>query len=88
MTVTVPASDTQGTILQSAVTQLQNLVNAATNPAVQTQLIIALDAAQQQLVSYLMANATRRAPQAGQIGVGAVSFLTASGILSNGTVNT
>lgn len=88
MTVTVQASDTQGTYLQALVTQLQNLVNANANPAVLAANTAALDQAQQNLVMYLMANNLRRAPQGGQIGVGAVNFLTASGILSNGTINT
>ena len=87
MAVTVPASDIYGTQLQAQITQLQALVSASANPAVQTQLVIQLDQAQQALVQYLIANATDRAPNTGNQNL-KPSYLTASGILANGTINT
>jgi hypothetical protein len=89
MTVTVQASDTNGTALQARVTALQTALNAAaaSNPAQVLSLTLALDAAQITLVSYLMGNNLDRTQNA-QFGIGAPNFLSASGILSAGTVNT
>lgn len=87
MAVSVPASDIYGTQLQAQVTALQALVTANANPAVQTQLVVQLDQAQQALVQYLMANALDRAPNTGNANL-KPSYLTASGVLSNGTINT
>lgn len=86
MSVTVPASDINGTALQTAVTAAQASYNAgvtAGSPFIY-QLAQALDTAQQALVMYLMANNKARTPL--QFGVGP-SFLSASGLLSAGTIN-
>ena len=89
MAVTVSASDIFGTALQTSVTEWQALVNAPTvNPAQAFANLQGLDSAQRLLVGYLMANAQRRLPAGPNPGVGATSFLTASGILSAGTINT
>ena len=88
MAVVVPSTDAVNNALQAQIAVVQALVNAATNPAVQLQLVLQLDALQQQLVASLMANATDRAPGGGMASNNKPSFLTASGIIAAGTINT
>jgi len=88
MTVTVQSTDVQNYNLQAQVAAVQTLVNANANAAVQPALIALLDSLQQQLVANLMANSTNRTPGAGCTTQGKPNFLTASGILSSGTINT
>jgi hypothetical protein len=83
--VTASASDIAGTALQLLVTNLQSAVNANVTPALLQGLTIQLDQAQQALVLYLMSNAKSRTPL--QFGNGP-SYLTASGVLAAGTINT
>jgi len=88
MAVTVPSTDTGNYQLQAQVAAVQALVTAAANPAVQPVLVALLDSLQQQLVASLMANANARTGGSRQASNNNPSFLTASGVLSAGTINT
>lgn len=86
MAIVVPATDVGNAALQTQIAAVQALVNANANPAVQPQLTILLDQLQQQLVQSLMANALDRAPGTGNA-ANKLSFITASGVISSGTIN-
>jgi hypothetical protein len=88
MTVTVPSTDIGNFQLQARVTAMQAAVTANANPLIQPQLVAQLDQLQQQLVNSLTANGNSRTPGAGSTGGPKPSYLTASGILSSGTINT
>ena len=89
MTVTVPATDYNGTLLANAVSTAQtNYNNAATvNPAQAAEYLGILTAAQVALINYLMGNAFAQTTNKGN-GLGTPSYLTPAGILSSGTINT
>jgi patatin-like phospholipase/acyl hydrolase len=85
MAVTVPSTDVNNFNLQAQIAALAATISANTTPELLPVLTQQLDLLQQQLINSLMANATARRPVV--FGVGP-SFLTASQILSTGTVNT
>lgn len=87
MAITVPASDSQNYNLQAAVTAMQAQVTANVNPLILPTLVAELDTLQQALVNALMAAATSRTPGGGQASNNKPSFITASGVLSAGTIN-
>lgn len=88
MAVTVPSTDSVNLALQTQITAVAALVSANANPAVLFSNTALLDQLQQQLVWNLMANARARTPGTDDASNLKPSFLTASGILSAGTINT
>jgi hypothetical protein len=93
MAVTVPSTDIVNYALQAQIAAVQTLVTAAaaSNPAQFLEYTQQLARLQQQLVYNLMANGSADAPARGGPGnmaMGPGSYLTASGILSNSTINT
>ena len=87
MAVVVPSTDGGNYALYEQIAAVQILVTAAANPAVQPQLVALLDLLQQQLVASLMANANARHGARDSSNT-TPSYLTASGVLSAGTINT
>ncbi len=91
MAVTVPSTDPNNYYLQAEITLLttnQAAAVTAGNGALALQLSQQLDQLQQQLVASLMANGQYRTPGVGNSAGPKPSFLTASGILAAGTINT
>lgn len=91
MAVTVPSTDVGNFYLQAQVTLLSSNLTAAQtagNYALAAVIAQQLDVTQQALVASLMANGNNRLPGVGNSAGPKPSFLTASGILSAGTINT
>jgi hypothetical protein len=87
MAIVVPATDIYASGIQTQIALVQALVNANANPAVLLQNQILLDQLQQNLLTTLMAVNLDRTAGTGNA-QNKPSFVSASGLIAAGTINT